>query len=103
MYSQRQTSVTTTVSGKLRLIARTALCTGASESYAAEPKRLLSQLDKTDLLVCDELGYLSFSRTGAELLFQVFADRYERGSLLIIRETASICIQSRAFSPRSRR
>jgi DNA replication protein DnaC len=45
--------------------------------------RFLGQLDKTDLLVCDELGYLSFSRTGAELLFQVFAERYERRSLLI--------------------
>jgi DNA replication protein DnaC len=45
--------------------------------------RFLTQLDKTDLLVCDELGYLSFSRTGAELLFQVFADRYERASLLV--------------------
>jgi DNA replication protein DnaC len=45
--------------------------------------RLLGQLDRADLLICDELGYLSFSRTGAELLFQVFADRYERRSLLI--------------------
>jgi len=45
--------------------------------------RFLTQLDKTDLLVCDELGYLSFSRAGAELLFQVFADRYERASLLV--------------------
>lgn len=45
--------------------------------------RFLTGLDKTDLLICDELGYLSFSRSGAELLFQVFADRYERGSLLI--------------------
>ena len=26
---------------------------------------------------------MTFSRTGAEFLFQVFADRYERGSLLI--------------------
>ena len=45
--------------------------------------RFLQQLDKTELLICDELGYLSFSRAGAELLFQVFADRYERRSLLI--------------------
>jgi len=45
--------------------------------------RLLSQLDRTDLLICDELGYLSFSRSGAELLFQVFAERYERRSLLV--------------------
>ena len=53
----------------------------AQQDYALE--RFLKQLDKTDLLICDELGYLSFSRTGAELLFQVFADRYERSSLLI--------------------
>jgi DNA replication protein DnaC len=45
--------------------------------------RFLKQLDRTDLLICDELGYLSFSRSGAELLFQVFADRYERRSLLL--------------------
>jgi DNA replication protein DnaC len=45
--------------------------------------RFLEQLDRAALLICDELGYLSFSRVGAELLFQVFADRYERQSLLI--------------------
>ena len=45
--------------------------------------RFLSKLDKVDLLIVDEMGYLSFSRSGAELLFQVFADRYERRSLLI--------------------
>ncbi|MFO0803430.1 MAG: IS21-like element helper ATPase IstB [Gemmataceae bacterium] len=45
--------------------------------------RFLAQLDRFDPIVVDELGYLSFSRAGAELLFQVFADRYERRSLLI--------------------
>jgi DNA replication protein DnaC len=45
--------------------------------------RVLGQLDRAELLICDELGYLSFSRAGAELLFQVFADRYERRSLLV--------------------
>lgn len=45
--------------------------------------RLLATLDRFDLLAVDELGYLSFSRAGAELLFQVFADRYERRSLPI--------------------
>ena len=53
----------------------------AQKQYQLE--KLLTQLDKTELLICDELGYLSFSRAGAELLFQVFADRYERASLLI--------------------
>lgn len=45
--------------------------------------KLLAQLDKLNLLICDELGYVSFSRVGAELLFQLFAERYERGSTLI--------------------
>ena len=53
----------------------------AQQQYSLE--RLLNRLDKLDLLIVDELGYLSFSRAGAELLFQVFADRYERRSLLI--------------------
>ncbi len=51
--------------------------------------QLLKRLDKIDLLIVDELGYLSFSRSGAELLFQVFADRYERRSLLITSHLAS--------------
>jgi DNA replication protein DnaC len=45
--------------------------------------RFLSQSDRTDLQICNESGYLSFSRAGAELLLQVFADRYERASLLM--------------------
>jgi len=46
-------------------------------------ERMLKQLDKCDLLIMDELGYLSFSKGGAELLFQVFARRYERRSLIV--------------------
>jgi len=53
----------------------------AQKQFALD--RLLKRLDKLELLIVDELGYLSFSRSGAELLFQVFADRYERRSLLI--------------------
>lgn len=53
----------------------------AQKQYRLE--RLLKQIEKVDLLIIDELGYLSFSRTAAELLFQVFADRYERRSLLV--------------------
>ena len=46
---------------------------------------LVTELEKAraHLLICDELGYVSLSRGGVELLFRVFADRYERGSLLI--------------------
>lgn len=53
----------------------------AQKHYQLE--RLLKRLDKVDLLIVDELGYLSFSRAGAELLFQVFADRYEQASIMI--------------------
>lgn len=53
----------------------------AQKHYRLE--RMLTMLGKLDLLIVDELGYISFSRSGAELLFQVFADRYERGSVLI--------------------
>ena len=45
--------------------------------------RFLGQLDRAHLLICDELGYVTLSRGGVELLFRVFADRYERGSILI--------------------
>jgi DNA replication protein DnaC len=45
--------------------------------------RFLRQLDRAHLLICDELGYVTMSRGGVELLFRVFADRYERGSLLV--------------------
>ena len=45
--------------------------------------RFLGQLDRLHLLICDELGYVTMSRGGVELLFRVFADRYERGSVLV--------------------
>jgi len=38
---------------------------------------------KPAVLVIDEVGYLPIDKTGADLLFQVFSQRYEQGSLLI--------------------
>ena len=46
-------------------------------------QRYLKKLDRFHLLICDELGYIPFSEQGAQLLFQVFANRYERASLLV--------------------
>ena len=43
-------------------------------------QRLLSRLS---LLIIDELGFVPLSPTGAELLFEVFSQRYERGSILV--------------------
>ena len=53
----------------------------AQKQYTLD--RFLGQLDRAELLICDELGYVSFSRAGVELLFRLLADRYERSSVLI--------------------
>ncbi|MGB4570770.1 MAG: ATP-binding protein, partial [Tepidanaerobacteraceae bacterium] len=44
---------------------------------------LLKQLSKPDLLICDEWGYVPLDREGAQLLFQVISDCYERRSVVI--------------------
>jgi DNA replication protein DnaC len=36
-----------------------------------------------DLLIVDELGFVPLSKTGAELLFETFSQRYERSSTLV--------------------
>lgn len=46
-------------------------------------KRFLEKLRRFQVLIIDEVGYIPFSAEGAQLLFQVFSDRYEKGSLLI--------------------
>ncbi|MDE3838001.1 ATP-binding protein [Bacillus methanolicus] len=45
--------------------------------------KTISQLEKADLLICDEWGYIPVSREGAQLLFQVVASCYERRSIII--------------------
>src|SRR3954469_8039488 len=35
------------------------------------------------LLIVDELGFVPLSKSGAELLFEIFSQRYERGSTLV--------------------
>jgi DNA replication protein DnaC len=53
---------------------------------ARDEKRLLRlqrQFAAYKLLIIDELGYVPLSQTGAELLFEVFSQRYERGSTVV--------------------
>jgi DNA replication protein DnaC len=45
--------------------------------------RLQRQLAGYKLLIIDELGYVPLSPTGAELLFEVFSHRYERGATIV--------------------
>ena len=45
--------------------------------------RFNKQLEKLDLLILDELGFIPLHKQGAELLFQVISMCYERNSLII--------------------
>src|SRR5947207_8605215 len=49
-------------------------------------KRLLryqKQLARQELLIVDELGFVPLSKAGAEMLFEVLSQRYERSSTLV--------------------
>ena len=53
---------------------------------ARDEKRLLrfqKQLAKQELLIVDEFGYVPLSKSGAEMLFEVFSQRYERASTMV--------------------
>ena len=53
---------------------------------AGDERRLLvlqKKLARLKLLIIDELGFVPLSKTGAELLFEVFSQRYETGSVLV--------------------
>jgi len=53
---------------------------------ARDEKRLLryqKQLVKQDLLIVDEFGFVPLSKTGAEMLFEIFSQRYERSATLV--------------------
>lgn len=48
-----------------------------------ELKKFLKQIEKADLLICDEWGYIPFERDGSQLLFQVISECYEKRSLIV--------------------
>jgi DNA replication protein DnaC len=50
---------------------------------ARELGRLHRRLDRVDLLVLDEVGFVPFDRTGGELLFNVITSRYQRRSVVV--------------------
>jgi DNA replication protein DnaC len=53
---------------------------------ARDERRLLrfqKQMAAYKLLIIDELGFVPLSKTGAELLFELISQRYERGATLI--------------------
>jgi DNA replication protein DnaC len=69
---------------KVRFHSVTGLVTGLVECREERRlQRLHKQLQRLHLLVLDELGYVPFSKAGAELLFEVISQAYEHHSLML--------------------
>ena len=69
---------------RVRFTTTTGLVTHLLEARDTRTlQRLHKQLERLDLLLLDELGYVPFSKAGAELLFEVVSRAYERTSLLV--------------------
>jgi DNA replication protein DnaC len=49
----------------------------------ARLKQELNKYLKPTLIILDEIGYLPIDKTGADLLFQIISQRYERGSIVL--------------------
>ncbi|UCG60228.1 MAG: ATP-binding protein [Phycisphaerales bacterium] len=69
---------------KVRFFTAKALVTQLMEmAEQRQLERTFKQLERQDILILDELGYVPFSRTAAELLFEVISRAYERLSLIV--------------------
>ncbi|MDP7496640.1 MAG: IS21-like element helper ATPase IstB [Roseibacillus sp.] len=69
---------------KVRFYSATGMVTTLLERREErELERFNKQLERLELIVLDELGYIPFSKPGAELLFEVISRAYERTSLIV--------------------
>lgn len=55
----------------------------ASAEVACNLSKTLDSLSRVDLIIIDELGYLTLSKQTAKLFFQLISKRYEVGSIII--------------------
>ncbi|MEO4045134.1 ATP-binding protein [Hoeflea sp. CAU 1731] len=53
------------------------------EKAQGKAGQIAKRLVHSDLVILDELGFAPLSKTGAELLFELISQRYERGATLI--------------------
>ena len=69
---------------RTRFFTAAELVVRLSEAFAAGTlEKLLRSLLRSELLVIDEWGYVPVDRQGAQLLFRIISDSYERRSLII--------------------
>jgi hypothetical protein len=63
----------------------------------------MKKISKAELLICDEWGYVPLDRTGAQLLFEVISECYERNTLIIcLAATEGSSFSATSFSVQSR-
>lgn len=69
---------------RVRFTTTTSLVTQLLEAREGRvTQRIYKQLDRMDLIILDELGYVPFSKIGAELLYEVISRAYEKISLIV--------------------
>jgi len=69
---------------RVRFWGATALVTHMLEAREARDlKRFFAQVGKHELIILDELGYVPFTKAGAELLFEIVSRAYECLSLIV--------------------
>lgn len=69
---------------KVKFLRTATLVNKLSEAKSkGELQKLLKQIEKTDLLICDEWGYIPLDKEGSQLLFQVISECYEKRSIII--------------------
>ena len=81
-----QVPIISTLTIQLFIFKRVAVDTINNLIAAQQAGRLKQELKrylKPSLIILDELGYLPIDKSGADLLFQIISERYERGSIVI--------------------
>lgn len=71
--------------GKKVMYFRTAtLVNQLSEAKSkGELSKFIKRIDKADILICDEWGYVPFEKEGSQLLFQIISECYEKRSVIL--------------------
>ncbi len=69
---------------KVRFYRTAALVNQLTDAKAhGDLRKFMKQISQCDLLICDEWGFIPFDKEGAQLLFQVISECYERRSVII--------------------
>lgn len=73
---------------EVKFFRTAALVNKLSESKkSGQLSSYIKKLVKADLIICDEWGYVPLDRTGAQLLFEIISECYEKKSLIITTNT----------------